>query len=262
MTGFMYSGVVAANGGCIGIGLGGAGCSSRPRGFSSLTSSSESFSSSSVPSSTTTSGARTRPFCLVIDSQRLYSQCQRDSNTRIKNIRRSTVSVLDFGRIPFSDAATDGLRDDGFDMRLVLGWEGTEADTELCSVGSLGWISDGDEYDRCRDGVEESPKDRGKRGFVDHVWTLFKPAISPLSASGRRGTVSAAGVEGGVRADARTSNWRERYVREFMCRAYTAASTLWAALDGGRGASRWKRRRKVMMGNIRHTWRTRDSDVA
>lgn len=88
----------------------------------------------------------------------------------MKNMRRSTVSVLDFGRMGISDAAADGLRDDDFDTRFVLGWEGTGGGTEFWNEGSPGCISDGDECDRFSDHVDEGSPPRGSRNdFVDHV---------------------------------------------------------------------------------------------
>lgn len=62
-----------------------------------------------------------------------------------------------------------------------------------------------------------------RKDLVDHVLTRLrevsdvpsgcKPRMPPSFKNEFR---SSAGVEGGARGDANTSNWRERYVREFI----------------------------------------------
>ena len=45
--------------------------------------------------------------------------------------------------------------------------------------------------------------------LLDHVWTRLS-VVSSGCGGESRGAVSRTGVEGGVRGDASTSNWRER----------------------------------------------------
>ena len=52
--------------------------------------------------------------------------------------------------------------------------------------------------------------------FEDQVCTLLRDPECSSSESGRSGAFSRTGVEGGARGAASPSNWRERYVREFM----------------------------------------------
>lgn len=171
--------------------------------FSSWVSSSVSFSSVSELSSTVTSMARVRP---VNDDQAAPRAFHSTTNTRTKMIRLSRLSTFDFD----------------FD-RIEISEEGGVVDrTRNVAIVRK---SAGDEYERL--GFDRCSGDwcgGGKRkDFVDQVFTRLRDVFDVPSGcklrtppSVRKKLRSSDGVDGGARGEANTSNWRERYVREFI----------------------------------------------
>lgn len=119
-----------------------------------------------------------------------------------------------FRRAAFSDEESEGRLDGGREPEGI-GDAGVDGEGALEVDGSAGFTSAGDEYDRLSDhgAAEALPLlllgDGGgwTNDFWDQVCTRFKGV---LSSSARSCACSTEGVEGGVRAAARTSNWRER----------------------------------------------------
>lgn len=170
--------------------------------FSSWAVSSVSFSSVSVLSTAVRSYALVLP---VNDDQAAHRAFHSTTNTRTKKIRLSKLSTFDFGfdRIEISEG---GVVDRTRSVAIVI-------------------ISAGDEYERL--GFDRCSGDwcgGGKRkDFVDQVLTRLRDVFDVPSGcklrtppSVRKKLRSSAGVEGGARGEANTSNWRERYVREFI----------------------------------------------
>jgi hypothetical protein len=82
-----------------------------------------------------------------------------------------------------------------------------------CSEANAG--EEDDRFGVVLDGLGGGGK---SKDFVDQVLTRWRGRSEPVSF--RRSPInegrSVVGVEGGVLAEANTSNWRERYVREFI----------------------------------------------
>ena len=74
----------------------------------------------------------------------------------------------------------------------------------------MGFTSAGEEYERFRPQEEDGPAAGSGWNDLDHVFTRLRGTELSRSWRERRDACSCTGVEGGVRGEARTSNWRER----------------------------------------------------
>jgi hypothetical protein len=124
----------------------------------------------------------------VTDAQAARKASHNNTNARIKKILWITLSTFLGDRLGIS----------------------SEDDTEDLFMAASEIKSAGEENERLGPGELGGG---GKRNLVDHVFTRFsdpswREADEYLSARNAGG--SDVGVEGGVRAEANTSNWRER----------------------------------------------------
>ncbi len=177
-------------------------------GFSSLLSSSVSFSSSSELSSTaaSTTCTVTAASCLIKPRTAARSACQswRMMRTKTRRLTRGE-SLTPFGQIAFSGEEMDGRREGGReDLRAM---DCPSRDDEVEADGVLGLTSAGDEYDLFRDHPPEEDEGWGTRKDLVEPDRLSLVLRSP---SWSNGASSEVGVLGGVRGEAKTSNWRER----------------------------------------------------
>ena len=183
-----------------GCGSGNKGCGDE-RDFSLASSSESLLSESEILESTIGSGTTSVTGFVATENHAALKRWHSKTKRRIKKIRLITAF-----KVILDDM---GVSDEG-DPR-----DGRTDANEMKSVG--------DENERFGGGVIDCWVGGGKRkDFVDQVLTLFTDGSESESCREGYGYClekegePAVGVDGGVRAEVKTSNWRERYVIVFM----------------------------------------------
>jgi hypothetical protein len=142
----------------------------------------------------------------VNDDQAVRRAFHSTTNTRTKKIRLSRLSTFDFDFDRMDISEEGGVVDRTRKVAIVMKSAGDEYER-------LG-------FDRCSGGWWDGGK---RKDFVDHVFTRLRDVFDVPSGcklrtppSVRKKLRSSEGVDGGALGEANTSNWRERYVREFI----------------------------------------------